>query len=178
MPPSDNTQPPIDDKYAVTSWGGSTHEDLRLPSGQLCLARRVGVQGLLEAGIIHDIDPLKAMIQQHQERVEGKPSKDQQDQIFELLKDEEKTASLFHMLDRILCHVVVKPQVKMTPNDITNRKDLPPGTVYADQVELSDKFYIMTWSVGGAEALKDFRDEYEELVGSVPAEQEPENSTK
>lgn len=163
MPPTNET-PITEDKYAVTSWGGSATEDLRLPSGQLCLAKRVGVQGLLESGIIHDIDPLMGMIQQHQDRVAGKPVKANDESIYEIMKDSDKMASLFHMLDRITCHVVVKPRVEMTPNDITNRKN---GVVYCDMVDLNDKMFIMSWTLGGAEAVAGFREQYEGLVAGI-----------
>lgn len=154
------------DKYAATSWGGSAYEDLDLPSGQLCLARKAGVQGLLESGIIHEIDPLMSLVQQHQDRVEGKPSPTDENTIMNMLKDESKVASLMHMLDRIVCHVVVKPHVEMAPNDITRRK---PDVIYTDMVDFMDKMFIMTWTVGGAETVAGFRKEYEELVGGISA---------
>ena len=166
---------PTSDKYAPTAWGGSAYEDLSLPSGQLCLARRVGIQGLLEAGIIHDIDPLMGLVSQHEDRMQGKPAKSEEDTIMELLKDEGKTASLFHMLDRIVCHVVVKPHVEMTPNDITRRKD---GVVYTDMVDMGDKMFIMQWAMGGAQAVAGFRDKYQELVGSVQSEPGDGNTTE
>lgn len=152
------------DKYAPTSWGGAAYEDLDLPSGQLCLARKAGIQGLLEAGIIHEIDPLMGLVKQHQARVEGKASPGDEDMIMNMLKDESKVASLVHMLDRIVCHVVVKPHVEMAPNDITRRKD---GVIYTDMVDFTDKLYIMTWTVGGAETVMGFREQYEGLVGGL-----------
>lgn len=162
-----------DDRYAPTAWGGSAYEDLDLPSGQLCLARKAGIQGLLEAGIIHEIDPLMGLVQQHQDRIEGKPSPTDQATIMNFLKDEGNITSLVHMLDRIVCHVVVKPNVEMAPNDITRRKI---GVIYTDMVDLMDKMYIMMWTVGGADTVAGFREEYEALVGGISAL--PENGDK
>ena len=52
------------DKYAPTTWGSELGgaEDLTVPSGQTCLVRRPGVQGLMEAGILHDLDTLTAEV--------------------------------------------------------------------------------------------------------------------
>lgn len=160
---------PKDEKYAPTSWGGSAYEDVPLPSGQLCLARKVGVQGLLESGIIHDIDPLMGFIQQHQNRMEGKDTLDENAAMMDVLKDESKRVALFHMLDKIVCYVVVKPHVEMTPNDITRRK---PDVIYADMVDMMDKMHIMTWTLGGVEKLSSFPKQFEEHMGSLSTEQE------
>lgn len=162
--------PAQSDPYAPTAWGGSAYEDLRLPSGQLCLARKIGVEGLLKTGIVHDIDPLMGMVQMHQARVDGKQDESAQTKMAtDLLKDQEKMASLFHMMDRIVCAVSVKPEVKMTPNDVTRRKD---GVIYTDMIDIKDKMFIMSWAMGGADGLVSFREQFEESVGGVPAESE------
>jgi hypothetical protein len=164
-----------EDKYATTQWGGEVFEDLPLPSGQLCLARRVGLEGLMRAGIIHDIDPLMGLVQQHQDRVQGKETEDAQAQMIALMRDDDKMSSLFHLLDRILCHVVIKPAVQMAPNDITLRER---GVVYSDTVQMEDKMYIMSWAIGGADAVAGFREEYEKLVGGVQSQQGDEDSAE
>lgn len=166
-------QPLSDDKYAPTAWGGSAYEDVPLPSGQLCLARRLGVEGLVKAGIVHDIDPLMGMVQMHEARMEGKGAESNEKMAMDLMKDEDKMASLFHMLDRIVCATVVKPHVEMAPNDITRRKD---GVVYTDMVQMQDKMHLMMWSMGGAEALAGFREQYEGTLASLSAK--PEDGDK
>lgn len=170
------TQSVGEDKYSPTVWGGEAYEDLHLPSGQLCLAKRAGVQGLLQAGIIHDIDPLMGFVKEHEERVrKGGSSEDSTRQMMDLLKQDDKMESLFHMLDRVVCHVVVKPHVEMAPNDVTRRVR---GVVYTDTVDLQDKMFIMNWTVGGAQELAGFREKFEELVGGVQPEPEDGNSTE
>lgn len=164
-PPQQST--PQNDPYAPTAWGGSAYEDLRLPSGQLCLARRMGVEGLMKAGIIHDIDPLMGMVQMHEARVAGKDTESNEKAMLDILKDESKMTSLFHMLDRIVCAVAVKPEVKMTPNDVTRRQD---GVIYTDMIDLEDKMFIMMWTMGGAETVAGFRDQFEKSLGSLSAQ--------
>lgn len=167
--------PPVQDKYALSSWGASAYEDLHLPSGQLCLVKRVGIEGLLQAGVIHDIDPLQKLVREHEDRVQGKDAPDANQQMMEILKDDTQIASLIHLLNRVLCYVVEKPNVQMAPNDVTKRVD---GVVYTDSVELEDKLYILTWTIGGAEKVAQFRKEYEESLGGLQSEPEDGSPTQ
>lgn len=164
------------DKYAVTGWGGSSYEDVKLPSGQLCLARRTTVEGLLKAGIIHDLDPFQGMIQQHEKRMAGKATDADSAQMMQaLLKDKSKMTSMFHMLDRVLCYISIKPTVHMTPNDPTRREN---GKIYADMVDLPDKVYLMSWAVGKVDDLAQFHGELSGSVDSVQAGEVDEPETQ
>lgn len=160
-------------KYAVNTWGSiGGYEDLTVPSGQLCLVKRPGVQGLMAAGVLHNIDGLTAMVnQKHIKRVKGGPSSvapgvpdpaslDMQS----ILKDPEALDSIMHTVDRVVCHVVIKPEVTMTPNDVTRRRD---GVIYADMVDLVDKMFIFNFAVGGSRDLETFRGGLGEAVGSL-----------
>lgn len=153
-----------DDKYAATTWTSPEGEmtDLTVPSGQLCLARRPGVQGLMKAGILHDLDSLSGIVdKQHIKRVEGKP--DQVD-VASIMNDPRQLEAVMHTVDRVVCYVVVKPQILMTPNDPTSRV---PGRVYADMVDLMDKMFILNFAVGGVRGLEPFREQFEEAMGGL-----------
>jgi hypothetical protein len=160
--------------------------DLECPSGQLCLVRRPGVEGLLAAGVLRDIDSLTAIVgEAHLDRVhperkakgkqpsdhkaKEKPAKTQDEAISELLEDPDKLANVMHTIDRVICHVVVKPEVEMTPNDPTRRKD---KVIYADMVELEDKMFIFNFAVGGSGDLESFREEFDSAVGSLATQQD------
>lgn len=157
-----------EDKYAVTGWAGGGFQDVSLPSGQLCLARKVGTEGLLKAGIIHDMDPFKGFIQQHEDRMAGKQGSadDEAKMLQQVLNNPKQMESMFHMLDRVLCYISVKPQVFMTPNDVTRREN---GKIYADMVDLQDKIYLMSWAVGKVDDLAQFHGELPRLVDGVQA---------
>jgi hypothetical protein len=165
-----------DAAYAPTAWGSSTGavaEDITCPSGQRCLARRPGAEGLLRAGVIHDLDFLSTVVEEkHIKRVQGgKPNV----KVEEILKDPEKVDKLVHMLDRVICYVVIKPELVMTPNDVTSRKS---GIIYTDMVELDDKLFLMNYAVGGTRDLERFRRELDESVASVGAVTEDEVSAE
>lgn len=171
-----------EDKYAPTHWGSAgAYEDLVVPSGQRCLVRRPGVEALLKAGVLHKTDMLSKIVQaEHVDRVKpkpksGKPAGDFDDPMLELLKDDQLVDDLVHTIDRIVCHVVVKPTVVMTPSDPTSRVD---GTIYADMIDLDDRIFIMNHAVGGQRDLKQFRPGSEEPVGSVGSESEASEETE
>lgn len=162
---------PVNDKYAPTAWGGGTGQlapiDLECPSGQLALVRRPGVEGLMKAGVLSNIDSLTSLVQS--KHVEGaKPGvKPEIAQAAALMEDEEAMASILHTVDRVLCYCVLKPEIQMSPSDVTRRKD---GVVYADMVEIVDKMFIFNYAVGGSKELEPFRRGLQELVGGLEAQ--------
>lgn len=164
-----STKSEPDDKYAPNSWlaggiGGT--EDLEVPSGQLCLVRRPGLQGLMKAGVLADIDSLTALVdKKHVKPAKGK-QKPQELDIASLMSDPTALDNVLHTVDKVVCHCVVKPEVEMTPNDVTRRKS---GVVYADMIDIMDKMFIFNFVVGGTRDLESFRGEFDELVGGLEA---------
>lgn len=164
-----------EEKYAVSTWGStSKYEDLTFPSGQVALVRRPGLEGLMKAGILHNLDTLTPIIDKHKSKASGKKAVEVD--VTELLKKDPKVLEdMIHLVDRILCHCVVKPEIEMTPNDSTRREQ---GVVYADMVELDDKFFLFNYAVGGTRDLERFRLESEKSVGSVRSLQEDEAASE
>ena len=170
MPPRSRTTvppPPVDtdDAYAPTTWGSDNNglHDLTVPSGQRCLVKRPGVQGLMVAGVLHNLDTLTTLVsEKHIKRVSGQAEVD----VASLLGDEQNLLKILHTVDRVVAHVVVKPPVEMAPNDVTLRQ---PGQVYTDMVDVEDKMFIFQFVVGGTADLERFRDQLGESVGSIPA---------
>jgi len=165
-----------DEAYAPTAWGsapGSTAEDLTMPSGQRALVRRPGIESLLKAGIIHDIDFLTGVVEEkHIKRVKGgRPAPD----VTQILADPAQLERLTHVVDRVVCHVVVKPHVEMTPSDITRRE---AGVIYCDMIDLEDKLFIMNFAVGGTRDLERFRGELSESVAGLGPVAEAEDPTE
>jgi len=162
-PGADALSTPVpDDKYAVTAWGGEYAEDLEMPSGQLALVRRPGLERLVEAGVIHQVDSLTAFVgEKHIKRVQGKITGVDAVAISE---DPVAVDNMVHLVDRVVVHCVIKPRVEMTPNDITRRQ---AGVVYCDMIALEDRFFIFNYAVGGTRDIEQFRKSSAELVDSV-----------
>lgn len=156
-------------KYAPNAWlsgGIGDLEDVTVPSGQTCLVRRPGMQGLIKAGVLHNVDSLSQIVnEKHLKRIDGKASTEID--MSSLMGDEEGLEEVMHVMDKVICHVVVKPEVHMTPNDRTRRQ---AGIVYADMIDLIDKMHLFNYAVGGTRDLESFRLGLDEAVGSVAAQ--------
>jgi hypothetical protein len=155
-------------KYAPNAWlsgGVGGLEDLTVPSGQVCLVRRPGMQGLIKAGVLHNVDSLSQIVnEKHLLRVDGKAT--DEINMSSLLNDEQGMDEVLHVMDKVICHVVVKPEVHMTPGDVTRRQ---PGVVYADMVDLVDKMAIFNYAVGGTRDMESFREGLSDVVGGLEA---------
>lgn len=153
-------------KYAPDAWisgGVGGMEDLTVPSGQLCLVRRPGMEGLMKAGVLHNVDSLSHIVnEKHLKRVDGKAT-DEID-MTSLMKDEQGMEEVTNVIDKVVCHAVVKPEIHRAPNDVTLRR---PGVVYTDMVDIVDKMFIFNFVVGGTRDLERFRGGLDALVGSV-----------
>ena len=179
--------PNEDGKYAASSWGSDSAiggvTDLTVPSGQLCLVKRPGVEGLLREGVLRDIDSFTALVNaEHVQRVKGKGKKAgakgaraQEQEISQLLSDPDKVVGVMRTIEKVICHVVVKPAVQPTPNDPTRRK---PGVVYADMIDLPDKMFIFNFVVGGSRDIERFLDESDRALGDVDSGEAVEDPTE
>jgi hypothetical protein len=179
-----------DGEYAATTWGADAAppvvgyaEDITVPSGQRALVRRPGVHGLVAAGILDHVDSLTALVgEKHIKRVEGKPQVD----VKALSQDGKRLAESLDVIDKIVCHVVLKPIITPTPNCKVCNKNLEwhawadakevdhspdiefeKGLIYASQVDLEDKMFLLNFAVGGTRSLESFRGESDELVASL-----------
>jgi hypothetical protein len=186
MPASKNTKK-TNRKYGA-GWGSQNHE-LEMPSGEMCLVRRPGVQGLIAAGIMEQGDVLTGMVQQQTLRkAQGKPEMKAE----EVLNDKGHFEAIIEAVDKIAAYVVVEPKLwepfelelsasgepiwegerpkfKLVDGKrVTLRYDQrDPEKVYTDYVDLEDRMFIMNFVVGGAKDLATFRAKSEEALGSV-----------
>lgn len=154
-------------KYAAQAWlsgGVGGLEDVVVPSGQLCLVRRPGLEGLMKAGVLNRMDSLSSVVnEKHLKRVKGGKAAEEVDAL-SLLGDPKAVADVMDVVDKVVCHVVVKPEVHRNPNDVTRRQ---PGVVYADMIDVMDKMFIFNFVVGGTRDIESFRDEFDESVGGL-----------
>lgn len=166
-PPQPVSAPePADSKYAPNTWlssGAGGLEDLVVPSGQTCLVRRPGLEGLLKAGVLRNLDTLSAIVDQKhlKKTAKGAPPKVN---VSSLMSDEKALSDIMLAVDKVVSFCVVKPEVHLTPDDETRRK---PGLVYADMVGIEDKMFIFNYVVGGTRDLETFRAGLDESLGSV-----------
>lgn len=170
--------------------GLSSHSfELELPSGNTCLAIRPGAQGLIKAGLLDSMDQLTAMVQT--EHIDSKDPRKMAQAVQALAVDTEKLLEGLEVVDRCVAHVVQEPKVWLDEPEVDKKTGKPvfetvedskgrsverpvykprqSGRIYADQVDLEDKMFIFQWAVGGTADLKSFREQSEQLLGSVSA---------
>lgn len=181
MPPTTTKKAqPQEDRYAPTAWGSGEAGgliDLEVPSGQLCLVKRPGIEGLLKAGVLKDLDTLTSLVNDKviKKTAKGKATPTPEVNVNAILAHPEKLDAIMHTVDRTICECVIKPPIMMTPNDETRRKS---GVIYADMVDLTDKMFIFQYVVGGSKDLERFRDELEGSMGDLGSVQAVEGAAK
>lgn len=172
--------PPIsngEDRYAPRTWGAvSAYEDLHVPSGQLCLVRRPGLEGLIKAGIVSNFDALTKIVGDQAERMKtGKEPKSDQEIMSDVMANPERMAEMMRVINKIVIYVVVKPEIQSAPNDPTSRRS---DVIYDDMVELDDKMFLMNFALGGVRDLSRFREQYGTALGSVGDQPEAGGETQ
>lgn len=174
--------PATDNKYAPTTWGQSA-EELKVPSGQRCLARRPDTAALAKDGLLHKLDSLTATV--HNKHVSrkakgGKNSAKSQQMtediaLAQLAKDPDKLAELLDAVDKIVILTVIEPPLQLPPDNWHDRED---GVVYVDTIDLEDKMYLTNFAVGGTRDVAKFRGEFNERVERLADVENVEESTE
>lgn len=169
--------------WASTAPEGA-EEELTMPSGQTCRARKVTVTSLIEAGILSQADALTAQVDQYTRKVKGGKVADGTPVVDEaILRDSSAIKAMIAMADRTMPAVVVSPPVALHFKDVTVGKTTvtkklteaeraamlltQPHLVFTDQIGLEDKMFLFEWGVGGLKAFSSFRGESPADVGSV-----------
>lgn len=163
------TVDPADDKYAPNTWlsgGVGSMEDLTVPSGQVCLVRRPGLEGLIKAGVLRNVDTLSAVVNEKHLKKTKKGAASGGVDVDSIMRDPQALETIMHTVDKAVCFCVVKPEIHMAPNDITSRQ---LGVVYTDMVDIEDKMFIFNFVVGGTRDLESFRGGLDSVVGGVAA---------
>lgn len=166
-----------DATYAPTTWGQAPNAaiiSLDVPSGQTCLVRTVGVQGLMAAGILQHVDVLTSLVDEKYitSREDGRKAL-----AADKLKDDpDAVASVFEVINKVVCHAVVAPPIAPVPTiqDSNGRWVADPdpdsrvaGVVYVDTVPEEDQMYIFNVVCGGPQDLASFRKQSEAAVGGL-----------
>jgi len=168
----DSPQPTVNTVWARNDAEGS-YIWLTTPSGQTCQAMRMGLTGLVKAGVLGESDSLTSLVdKQHIQRVRGRNGVPDTEEInmASLIKDPGQLGKILMMVDRVLPLILKNPIVY---RHFTDEKDevgkaitvrVPdekrePGAVYTDMIGIEDKMYLFNWTVGGTADAERFSDE-------------------
>ena len=143
------TPPQETGDYAPTAWGAIDH-DFVVPSGQRCRIRNLGLQDIIEAGLMDKLNTLQGVVGSNIRKGQGQPPIDPA----KLLTDKRTMMQFSDLVDQITCMVVTVPKVLPIPAENEERI---PDAVYVDAIGLNDKVEIFNESLGGLKQLETFR---------------------
>jgi hypothetical protein len=141
--------------------------ELELPSGNTCLVKRPGVQGLIKLGVLDSLDSLTALVQK--QHLDTNDPKKMQQAVAELARKPADLLEGMKTVDKVVCSVVSAPVVMMPPE---SEEDRLPDALYADDVDEEDKMFIFQFAVGGTRDVTSFREEQQKLMGGISAVQD------
>lgn len=179
-------------KRSAKTWKRAGTEEVALPSGNTCVAKRPGPAALLQNGMMPDA--LLPIVQEGIRSNKGLPP----EKTEELLKDPKSLAGMLDAMDKMLVLIVVEPEVKYhrrtVMDPVTNEpKRLSNGDeawetipederdedlLYTDEVDLEDKTFLFNFAVGGTRDFERFRAEQRAAMGDVDPQPEPARSPK
>lgn len=157
-------------------WGQKPVDDtteLTVPSGQTCTARRIGLDALMEAGILGEADTLTGIVdRKHVRRVRGANGVADHDEMdaSSIMKDPEALKAIMTLADKAVPHIVVEPKVLCHWDD--NGESIPDaqrveGAIYTDMIGFEDKMFLFDFGVGGSSDVARFRERSEAALASV-----------
>lgn len=160
---------PVNNVWASSAPEGEV-EEVTTPLGQVCLARKMSIEGMIEAGILADADTLTGIVEKHTRKVrggKGKPDGKELNQAA-IMRDTSAIKALITVIDKAIPHVVASPVVKIhytetTVGKTTVTKKIPledreDGVVYTDQIGFEDKMFLFDWAAGGLVSMMQFRE--------------------
>jgi hypothetical protein len=182
--------------------------ELRLPSDNVCLVKRPGMQKLLAMGIMPD--SLTPIAMKHLAAAEsgGRPVKDgddssiEQELLEQVIGDPAKINELMQTFDKVVAECVVEPKVRVhwytekdeltghipdgykvgddIPDDEDHRGDPEDEDtpLYTDDVDDDDKQFIFQYVVGGSSDLERFRQESAAALASAQPGQDVPGSAE
>lgn len=132
---------------------------VELPSGQKARLRRLGVQRLAALGVLSNTDLLTSLVdKKHINRVKGSPELDEES----LMGDPEGMMKALAMVDQIVIATVIEPRLSPSPADDQEPRD--ESKMYVEDVDLTDKMFILNYTIGRSKDLESFRREFDESV--------------
>lgn len=140
--------------YAVTAWGDSNFE-LTTPGGQTCLVRELGIEGLIEMGLLDTLNGLAGIVANETLPKSGPPA--QQFDMKALMKDPHQLVTLIELLNKVVVAAVVAPRIHAVVDQNGQPVEKEIGKVYVDSIPLEDRMFLFTELTGGLDKFASFR---------------------
>lgn len=159
---------------------------LKVPSGNVCLARNPGMQAFMQAGMIPN--PLLAPVQKALASGKGDVG------LQELISDNpERMNAMLQLIDNAVMYCVLEPAIYDSHQEVEIpsmggtpatkiREPIPrdkrdPDALYIDEVDPEDKVFIFQWACGGSSDLVKFRRELGSSLEALSSGKNPAGKT-
>lgn len=157
-------------KYAPKQWQSDRFE-IECPSGQLCLARKLQMEDIVQLGIIDEMDMFTEFAADMTAAAGGaKSDEDQSEAALGLMKDKERFAKVVEIVDKVVSTTVVEPRIERPVTKDRKGREIPldpsdfeDDVVYTSYVDFNDKMHIFG-TVFSGETIDQFREGPEETV--------------
>lgn len=161
-------------RYTPTAWKKKEEEtfDIELPSGQIILAKKLGMKEIIKTGMVAQLDTFTAQLLPDGT---SSPEKDANRVILDAIKDEKKFEQLEQTINKVVLVCVLQPKVLPIPPEGYDRN---PEAVYIDDISLDDKMYIFSIVFEGNGDMSQFREGQGGDMAAVEAKPEPANSAE
>lgn len=157
-------------KYAPKAWQ-SDRFDIECPSGQLCLARKLQMEDIVQLGIIDEMDMFTEFAAEMTAASgSAKPEDEQSEAALGLMKDKERFAKVVEIVDKVISATVVEPRIERPVTKDRKGREIPldpsdfkEGVVYTTYIDFADKMHIFG-TVFSGETIDQFREGPTEAV--------------
>lgn len=176
---------------------GTRGEEVSLPSGNVALLKRPGIEKLFAAGVLPDELTKGALELINQAERGGRPADrkrkggqvelDLDAKMLErFMQSENAVGDIFDAFDRVTEMCVIEPKcvyhrrrvVNATGQQVVDQhgravwEDIPEDErdediLYTDEVDSADKMFIFNFVVGGSRDIERFRDEFGDALATV-----------
>lgn len=182
---------PNSDAYSPSVWGANPGSmelgDVVVPSGQKALVRRPGMDGLIQAGVLMEMDSLTSLVDtKHVKRVKNGQGFTEEINAKTLMQDPAELEKVMRIVDRTMPYIVVRPEIRLHFRDDEESgeivilsaeerqaaRDAGFGGVFTDQIDLNDRMFLFGLGVGGSADLERFREQSDEMLDGVDDEQD------
>lgn len=173
-----------DNKYAVTGWKRKSDDgfDFTLPSGQVCLIKKLRMETIAELGLMNDLDSFTgAIIPEPSKKAKGKGAKvlteaeQERETMKAMLKDKESFNRMLVTVNKVVVACVLEPKVHEAPAPDGERDE---DLVYTDDIEFEDKMLIFQEVFEGMSSFESFRKGQGDVVGTMAEVTSAEVPTK
>jgi hypothetical protein len=168
MPPTNEA---INNVWGSSVVTGAT-EFLTLPSGQTVYAKRIGLEALVQAGLLGEADSLVGFVDR--KHINKPDSGITAEDLSAVMSNPGALQSLIMLCDRAMPLIVTEPSIMLHLLDMPNGSTqmIPPnkreaGVIYTDQVPLQDKIFLLNFGIKGLADLERFREQSETAVAAM-----------